>query len=121
MNAAPITCPMCNREVTEFVYKCQFRLTDGSAHLDAILYHQDGVNLVLVIPGRPNFNCCVQEQFFYGLPPVNLYKNNISAEAVQKKLNMLLQPNTWLDCCLVSYQPEGTSSSKFRIFDTTTL
>jgi len=66
-------------------------LDDGTDSLDAI------------VCGR------AAEDFFFGIPPVNLYTNNQSAILLGKRIGRLLQPAAYIDCCIVSYHLVGSS------------
>jgi hypothetical protein len=78
----------------------QLTLKDESGILSAVVYDKEG------------------ETLFNGLPPTNLYQNNISLGLVQKKLAKLQEPTALMDCCIRSYVT-ANSQRKFQIFDTT--
>jgi len=93
-------CPHCHKQLTTYVYMFALDVEDASDKLNAILFKDDAV------------------QFFYGLPPDNLFVNRTAYQTIARKLSKLTEKDVWLDCCIKSYRSKK-GEKKFRIFDTT--
>jgi hypothetical protein len=54
----------------------------------------------------------LQEAFFHGLQPVNLFVNTVTRSVLQKRLLRLVQPRQWIDVLLCSYEVEDTGAAQ---------
>eukprot|EP01117_Protostelium_nocturnum_P001726 TRINITY_DN1212_c0_g1_i1.p1 TRINITY_DN1212_c0_g1~~TRINITY_DN1212_c0_g1_i1.p1 ORF type:complete len:473 (+),score=93.18 TRINITY_DN1212_c0_g1_i1:348-1766(+) len=93
-----IECPRCNTITNDAIWIFQLLLQDDSGTLEVIVYQKEG-------------------DTFLGNTASNLYINQFTLNSINKKIQSLLNPNIWMDCCIKSYlTPNGLR--KFQLFDT---
>ena len=90
------------KEGDRTVYKLQLDLADSTGHLSALLYADDA------------------DEFFHGLPAVDLTKNNVSAILLKTKLMTILNHDTWINCCIKKYLSNGGKVC-YRMFGTSIM
>jgi len=100
-----LICPNCgenDKHKCEFVYMLSLFVKDSTGSLSLIVFNEP--------------------EFFHGIPPTDLRKNNISLKAINTKMERLLS-NSQFICCIKSYytSKDNTKERRYRIFDTTIL
>ena len=61
-----------------------------------------------------------QNELFYNLPATDLEANNASLYTIEKKLNLLTDESSVLDCCVMSYKL-APGTIRYQLFGTTVL
>jgi len=99
-NATELPTHLCG-----FVYFVRLRVKDSTGEMTLIIFDDDG------------------QQFFFGIPATDLYKNNISLAQIQERMTRLLNPNNEMDCCVKSYYVDKArpNDRRYRVFGTELL
>jgi hypothetical protein len=146
------------QHICTFVYFVRLKVRDESGKMELILFDEDGV-FFLFGSTQTVFLCSVlyslmfvvfafeKQQFFFGIPATDLYKNNVSLTQIevilikrthflfrylfshhideymyQERMSRLLNPTNEMDCCVKSYCIENnTNKRRYRIFGTELL
>lgn len=96
-------CSKCGEETKHFQYMLKMLLGDSmKGEIEVLVYQKNGEKL-------------------FGLPPVDLNKNNVSCQFIQTKMNMLKEGSPWMSCCIKSYEvltEDNEVQVRYQLFDT---